>query len=525
MTISTNLLFSRAVEQMGQQKTKMSELQEQVSTGRKLVRPSDAPELAVNLARIKSSISQLDAYKDSLNSVNDRLRLEESYVGGTKDLMIRIRELIIQGSNASMSGKDREILALEVDELIAGVQNMANGTDINGNFVFGGSRVSDRPFVADEDDVIQYKGDSFQSQIDYTSSRRSPIGRSGVDVFKPVLTGEQIDPIPGIYEISTGGSIEYGDSYFIEIDGNSFSYDVQAGDDRVDILTNLAAEVRKAVNEGSLKDLDVGVSDNQLRIISIDGTARRISAATQNTSEMPIADLNVTSQNDEDSDAILLILSGTPQAGDAVRLTVGSRSYTYNFDESDVDREMADLSQKIVTSLNESRLFSSSAVFSVSPTNTNIISLNPIRDRIGVVEYAAFERTNINNQEITVLQVQEPTPAIPERVGFFESLQEASKFLRIGSQNQIQGKIDHLDQMLDTVTLSMADIGAEMRSITDEITINEDLKLQMETTLSAEEDIDFTKAITELQAKLMSLEAAQSSFAKISQLSVFDYIR
>jgi len=51
------------------------------------------------------------------------------------------------------------------------------------------------------------------------------------------------------------------------------------------------------------------------------------------------------------------------------------------------------------------------------------------------------------------------------------------------------------------------------------------LKLQLQTTLSREEDLDFTSAITELQAKLMALEAAQSSFAKISQLSLFDYIR
>ena len=88
-----------------------------------------------------------------------------------------------------------------------------------------------------------------------------------------------------------------------------------------------------------------------------------------------------------------------------------------------------------------------------------------------------------------------------------------------------QGKLDHLDQMLDIVTLSLADIGSEMGSIEAEISINEDLKLQLETTLSSQEDLDFTTAITELQSKLMSLEAAQSSFAKISQLSVFDYIR
>ena len=120
---------------------------------------------------------------------------------------------------------------------------------------------------------------------------------------------------------------------------------------------------------------------------------------------------------------------------------------------------------------------------------------------------------------------QEPRRALPERVEFFRSLQEVSQLLRNGTQDQIQGKLDHLDQMLDIVTLSLADIGSEMGSIEAEISINEDIKLQLQTTLSSQEDLDFTSAITELQAKMMSLEAAQSSFAKISQLSVFDYIR
>jgi flagellar hook-associated protein 3 FlgL len=43
--------------------------------------------------------------------------------------------------------------------------------------------------------------------------------------------------------------------------------------------------------------------------------------------------------------------------------------------------------------------------------------------------------------------------------------------------------------------------------------------------LSNAEDLDYATAVTELSAELLSLEAAQSSFAKISQLSLFNYIR
>jgi flagellar hook-associated protein 3 FlgL len=49
--------------------------------------------------------------------------------------------------------------------------------------------------------------------------------------------------------------------------------------------------------------------------------------------------------------------------------------------------------------------------------------------------------------------------------------------------------------------------------------------LNLTTTLSAVEDLDYTKAITKMNQQMMALEAAQSSFAKISQLSLFNFIK
>jgi flagellar hook-associated protein 3 FlgL len=37
-------------------------------------------------------------------------------------------------------------------------------------------------------------------------------------------------------------------------------------------------------------------------------------------------------------------------------------------------------------------------------------------------------------------------------------------------------------------------------------------------------DTDYSEAITQLSAQMLALEAAQSTFAKVSQLTLFDYI-
>jgi flagellar hook-associated protein 3 FlgL len=52
-----------------------------------------------------------------------------------------------------------------------------------------------------------------------------------------------------------------------------------------------------------------------------------------------------------------------------------------------------------------------------------------------------------------------------------------------------------------------------------------DTKLRYQELLSNAEDLDYATAVTKLSAQMLSLEAAQASFAKISQLNLFNYLR
>lgn len=527
MSISTSLLFSRAVDLMARQQSSLASLQEKVATGKELVRPSDSPDLAVNVSRIKASIDEMDAYKNSLNAVNDRLTIEESYLEGSKDVLIRLKQLVLQGSNATLTGKDREVVAIEVDELISEMQNLANGTDANGNYLFGGSRVTSMPYAKDEDGIIRYQGDNFRPNIDYSSSRRSPIGRNGLDVFKPVLSGEFVEPRAGQYQLAISGNIEVGDQYTVLIDGQSFGYEVRPGDTQDRVLSRLAFAINESVLSGELQNIETEVSSEGISLIATDGVARTIAMGTKNASD-GIDDLASESALDPDSGKIRLSLSGTMEPGDRVTVRMGLRVFDYairgnegGLSPTTPEAVMASL----VDAANQSGLFTGMGDIAIDPDIGSTMMITPIANKLGTVELELNERTNVNDQAAVVTLISEPRPALPERVEFFESLQQVAAVLRHGSQDDIQAKLSHLDQMLDIVTLSMADIGAEMSSLDNEIAINEDLKLQLQSALSGAEDVDYAAAITELQAKMMSLEAAQSSFAKISQLSVFDYIR
>ena len=417
MTISTSLFFSRGVDLMSKSQTDLAKLQEKVASGKELVRPSDGVDLALNISRLKSSIAKLNSYKDSLNAVNDRLRIEESYMTGTSDVLRQIKTLTIQGANASMSLSDKNVIATQIDELINELVNQANGADVNGNFLFAGTRVATRPYQLDDSGVFRYQGDQVNTSVDFSSTRQTVIGRSGPDVFQSVFTGEMLNVVPGIYDVALTGSVEEGDVFLVSLDGVTYDYTAESGDSAETVLEAIQTEIEAAIAAGTHESITLSVVDDTMTITAEDGYERRIIGTTVNA----------------------------------------------------VD--------------------------------------------------------GVESQGLTVTETQTPDPGTPEKIEFFQSLQEPTDLLRAGDQQSVQSKLDEVDQMIDQATLGLGDIGVEMSTIDAQIGINEDLKLGLQMALSGKEDLDYAAAITKMQAQMLSLEAAQSSFAKISQLTLFDYIR
>ena len=72
---------------------------------------------------------------------------------------------------------------------------------------------------------------------------------------------------------------------------------------------------------------------------------------------------------------------------------------------------------------------------------------------------------------------------------------------------------------------SRATTGARLRELDALQSTGEDLGLQYKQTLSKIQDTDFLQAISTLNQQQLTLQAAQQSFAKISQLSLFDFLR
>jgi len=90
--------------------------------------------------------------------------------------------------------------------------------------------------------------------------------------------------------------------------------------------------------------------------------------------------------------------------------------------------------------------------------------------------------------------------------------------------NDIGFALTNLDQGIDNMLRVRARIGSRMNEIESLGSLNEGLTLQYQQALSNLQDLDYAKAISDLTRKQVDLEAAQKSFARISQLSLFNYL-
>lgn len=95
---------------------------------------------------------------------------------------------------------------------------------------------------------------------------------------------------------------------------------------------------------------------------------------------------------------------------------------------------------------------------------------------------------------------------------------------RAALMNDITTALSNLDNGLERVLTVRASVGTRMQEIDAVKASGVDIGLQYDQTLSDLQDLDYTKALTDLTRQQVGLEAAQKSFLKIQDLSLFNFI-
>ena len=185
MRISSSQIYANSVTSMLNQQSKLAATQQQLSTGQRILSPSDDPVGTVRSLELNRAQDQTEQYLRNADLLDSRLRLEESVVDSSIDVVQRIRELSIQANNDSQSNESRLSIASELRQQLDNLLSYANTKDSSGHFIFAGYQEESTPFSKSASGY-SYNGDDGQRELQIGPSRRMADGDPGSEVFMPV---------------------------------------------------------------------------------------------------------------------------------------------------------------------------------------------------------------------------------------------------------------------------------------------------------------------------------------------------
>lgn len=159
MRITNKMFYDRFLSDMQKNMESIFKDNEQISTGKKINRPSDDPIAMSRIVYYKTQISSIGEYKRAIDSAKTSLDALDSSLSSLNNIMVRARELALRGATGTVDANSRLMIANEVDVLLKSAIDIAN-TKVGDKYIFSGYKsnvapidVSNGAFAADSNAV------------------------------------------------------------------------------------------------------------------------------------------------------------------------------------------------------------------------------------------------------------------------------------------------------------------------------------------------------------------------------------
>jgi len=209
MRLSTAGMHRTSIDSILDHQYQMAKTQQQITTGKKFQTAAEDPIGATRAAVLDRTVAENAQFARNSNILEARLNYEEQSLADATGLLQAARDLALQGANSTLGPVELKMLANDVRQQLAGLLDVANRDDSNGEYLFAGTRTSTKPFALGAGGV-NYQGDGINRQIRVSSSQSIADGHSGADVFMNIAEGN------GVFGTTVGaantgtGSIDVG---------------------------------------------------------------------------------------------------------------------------------------------------------------------------------------------------------------------------------------------------------------------------------------------------------------------------
>jgi flagellar hook-associated protein 3 FlgL len=185
--VTFQTLVDNALVSTQSQLDQIGKLQEQASTGMRILQPSDDPIGTQMVMAGQAEQDQLDTYLGNISSTQATLNTSVSALQQADNILSQAKSIAIQAGNSGNDSVSLEALAQQVDQLINQMLGVAN-TNQNGQYIYGGTATQAAPFV-----VSASNSQGKPTSIDYQGSGQST--QVGVGLNQSVTTNTPGDSV------------------------------------------------------------------------------------------------------------------------------------------------------------------------------------------------------------------------------------------------------------------------------------------------------------------------------------------
>lgn len=182
MRIASDTIFRQAVAAIQDAQSNLARVQDQLSSGERIRRSGEDPAAFTTATRLDARQELLTGFERASDRALSRLSLTEARIAEATDQTNRVRDLVLQGNNATLSSEDRAAIARELRQLREGMLQTANATDGEGRSLFAGT-ADVKPYQEDAGGVVVYQGNSGSRLVPINTDATVADGEQGPAVF------------------------------------------------------------------------------------------------------------------------------------------------------------------------------------------------------------------------------------------------------------------------------------------------------------------------------------------------------
>ncbi|MFD1020302.1 flagellar hook-associated protein FlgL [Thalassobacillus hwangdonensis] len=259
MRVTQGMLSNNMLRNLSNSYERMGKYQEQLSTGKKISRPSDDPVVAMKGMNYRTQLTEVKQFQRNLGEMYNWMDNSDSALDKATQAMQRIRELTVQASNGTYEDGQRKNIAEEVGQLKEHLEDIAN-TKVNGKYIFNGSDTQNKPV-------------DLGTTPKQFSENNLPVE---IEISKGVKLKANIDP----REV-------FSEGLFTDLEKLETALDSGRDEEIGDFLGNLDQRIDDIVNERA----DLGARMNRVELVE-DRLANQEYNATKMLSDNEDADID-----------------------------------------------------------------------------------------------------------------------------------------------------------------------------------------------------------------------------------------